>query len=294
MSELPSNPEALAGSEQPFCEILVVDDDADSLAEYKELVETLGYQCHVAGDAAMALRLIARERKIGIVMTDIAMPGIDGLTLLEELSQRFMPVRPMVALVITGAPSLERAIHAMRSNALDFLPKPIDLKALSSALRRASARWVRLAAHFRLITLNNPGPEVRDQAKRQNADAGKMEPSLEELRLFADRLMKSRQNRTKFFDPAVLSGPAWDILLDLASAGLKGEAVPASSACAATQAPLSTALRHVNQLVEAGLVKRQIDQSDKRRTLLELEPHALEMMVRYLAVSWEALAPKQR
>jgi len=105
--------------------------------------------------------------------------------------------------------------------------------------------------------------------------------------------MKDRQSRSKFFDPQILSGPAWDILLDLAAAGLKGEPVPTSSACASTQVPLSTALRHVNQLVEAGLVKREADPGDKRRTLLELEPHALELMTRYLASSFEALDPRR-
>jgi len=79
-------------------------------------------------------------------------------------------------------------------------------------------------------------------------------------------------------------------LLDLAEASLRGEAVPASSASATTLVPLSTALRHVNNLVEAGLVRRWTDPKDKRRTLLELEPHAKAAMHRYLENAWKLQA----
>lgn len=62
---------------------------------------------------------------------------------------------------------------------------------------------------------------------------------------------------------------------------------PTSSASATTQVPLSTALRHVNNLVSAGLVRSWTDPADKRRTLLELEPHALAAMQRYLETAWK-------
>jgi DNA-binding MarR family transcriptional regulator len=88
----------------------------------------------------------------------------------------------------------------------------------------------------------------------------------------------------------VLARPSWEILLDITEASLRGEAVPASSASATTLVPLTTALRHVNNLVEAGLVRRWIDPTDKRRTLLELEPHALAAMQSYLASAWQLQA----
>ena len=100
-------------------------------------------------------------------------------------------------------------------------------------------------------------------------------------------LLKFQHDKFKFFDPAVLSGPSWEILLDITEASLRGEAIPASAASATTLVPLSTALRHVNNLVDAGLVRRWIDPTDKRRTLLELEPHALVAMQRYLESAWK-------
>lgn len=277
------------------CHVVIVDDDPQCLVEYRELVEALGYPCHQASDAASALRLIASDARIGLVITDVRMPGMDGLTLLEELSERFMSARPLVAIIITGQSSIDTAICAMRSNAVDMLEKPVSLEGLSASLRRATARWARLAAQFKLLALSQTTARRPETAIPQQApqDVNRRQPSVDELQAFAARVMKDRQSRSKFFDPQILSGPAWDILLDLAAAGLKGEPVPTSSACASTQVPLSTALRHVNQLVEAGLVKREADPGDKRRTLLELEPHALELMTRYLTSSFEALDPRR-
>lgn len=276
------------------CHVVIVDDDPQCLVEYRELVEALGYPCHQASDAASALRLIAGDPRIGLVITDVRMPGMDGLTLLEELSERFMSARPLVAIVITGQCSIDTAVCAMRSSAVDMLEKPISLEGLSASLRRATSRWARLSAQFKLLALSQTARRAEPIVAAPAPEMTQRQPSMDELQSFAARIMKDRQSRSKFFDPQILSGPAWDILLDLAAAGLKGEPVPTSSACASTQVPLSTALRHVNQLVEAGLVKREADPGDRRRTLLELEPHALELMTRYLTSSWEALDPRTR
>ena len=282
-----TQPDLRSGGYPTSCRVLIVDDDPLCLEEYTELVESLGYDCSVAPDAAYALRLIAGDSAIGIVVADLRMPGMDGLTLLDELAHRFMPTRPLVAIVVTGNSTLETAVSAMRSSAADFLTKPVSLDGMSGALRRAALRWARAVAHFKLLALTPPPEDGESSPPELPSGGPPRTPTTEELQAFAARLMQHRQRRSKFFDPQILSGPAWDILLDLAVAGLKGEMVPTSSACASTQVPLSTALRHVNQLVEVGLVRRELDPGDRRRTLLQLEPHALELMSRYLASSWD-------
>jgi CheY-like chemotaxis protein len=271
--------------------VLVVDDDSDCVAEYGEMIAGLGYEVHLAGDASTALKLIAEDLRIGIVVTDLKMPGMDGLTLLEELSSRFMPVRPLVAIVATGVASLETAVQAMRSNAMDFLPKPVSHETLAAALRRASVRWTQLTGQFRILALSQLGSQIEITTEVQaSSDHGspavQLAPSKSDLQAFVRNVVKNRQSRAKYFDPELFAGPAWDILLDLAAAGLHGDTVATSSACAGTQVPLSTALRYINQLVEAGLVTRKADPTDKRRTLLELEPAALSAMTRYLTASW--------
>lgn len=262
--------------------VLVVDDDPECLAEYVETVSALGYACQGLGEAAEALRLIAADPGIGIVVTDVQMPGMDGLTLLEELSARFMAEQPLVTLVITGQASLENAVQAMRSSALDFLSKPVGVADISAALRRASMRWHHLAGQARLRSLARLAREQGAAGARAKAAPLPAQGSPALLQAEVRSIMRARRKRMEFLDPELFSDPAWDILLDLTSAALDGKPVPASSACAASHAPLSTALRHVRQLVDAGLVRRWQDPFDKRRTLLELEPAAFEAMKAYL------------
>ena len=270
--------------------VLIVDDDSCCLEEYCELVESIGYICKSARNANDALRLISADLSIGIVVTDLNMPGMDGLTLLNELALRFMDIRPLVAVVVTGDSSLGAAVNAMRSNAIDFLTKPVSFESLSLTLRRATASWIRSVERFQLSSLSRGGrqpkslPGLPDLPETR---APRAQPSVAELQALAERITKVSRDRAKFFAPQFLSGPAWDILLDLALGGLKGVPVPTSSACTSTHVPFTTALRYVNQLVAAGFVKRELDQNDKRRTLLELEPHAFELMIRYFASNWD-------
>lgn len=274
------------GSQQQ-CHVLVVDDDHACREEYRELLESLGYRCQLAPDGPTALRLISDDLRIGIVLADLQMAEMDGLTLLDELSDRFMSIRPLLAIAVTHERSLDLALRAMRSNAFDLLDKPVSLQSLSAVLRRASAGWSRLAAMFQLRAMAPPSLADLATPESPQVPPARGKPTLVDLQAYATQMMKDRQIRSKFFEAQMLTGPAWDILVDLACAGLQGRSVPTSSACASTQAPFSTALRHVTQLVEAGLVKRTIDPGDKRRTLLELEPETLELMTRYLASSWE-------
>ena len=266
------------------CTILVVDDDPACLDEYCDAIANLGYTVKSATSAPDALKQIAESQDIGVVITDVEMPTMDGISLLSEISNRFSLNRPIVTLVLTGHSSVQVATKAMQSQATDLLSKPVSIEQLAEALRRASAYHFAMANRFQITALTKrlDPPVVRDRPAKRNS-----RPTEEELQAFTRMLLKFQHNKSKFFDPAVLTGPSWEILLDIADATLRGEAVPASSASASTHVPLSTALRHVNNLVNAGLVRRWTDPTDKRRTLLELEPHAVAAMQRYLETAWK-------
>ena len=266
------------------CTILVVDDDPACLDEYCDAIANLGYTVKSATSAPDALKQIAESQDIGVVITDVEMPTMDGISLLSEISNRFSLNRPIVTLVLTGHSSVQVATKAMQSQATDMLSKPVSIEQLAEALRRASAYHFAMANRFQITALTKrlDPPVVRDRPAKRNS-----RPTEEELRAFTRMLLKFQHNKSKFFDSAVLTGPSWEILLDIADATLRGEAVPASSASASTHVPLSTALRHVNNLVNAGLVRRWTDPTDKRRTLLELEPHAVAAMQRYLETAWK-------
>lgn len=271
-------------------DVLIVEDDADSRDEYCEFLTTLGYSCHTAGDGTKALKIIAGNPAIGIVLTDLGMPALDGLSLLSELQARFTPFRPLVPIVVTGMATLETAVEAMRSDAIDFLPKPASPAMLSAAMRRASARWTMLHAQFRLLELmelgNGSPAKPRAAATFQPIST---RPDRESLQKFVRAILKSRQRRAEFMDASKFADPAWDIMLDLTSAALEGRSVPAFSVSVAANVPMTTALRYVKRLVEDGTIKRWDDPDDKRRSLLALEDHALEKMISYLSSVWRSM-----
>ncbi len=272
-------------------EVLIVEDEGYAREEYCEFLTTLGYSCHATSDGTEALKIIAKNPDIGIVLTDLAMPAMDGLALLSELQARFTPFRPLTAIVATGMATFETAVEAMRADAIDFLPKPVSLEMLSVAMRRASARWTMLNAQFRLLEAMEISAAGAVNPHTPAAPAPNLgKPDREALQKFARALLKARQRRSEFMDVSKFSDPAWDILLDLTSAALEGRSVPAFSSSAAANVPLTTALRYVKRLVEEGTIRRWEDPNDKRRSLLALEDHALENMIRYLTSTWQSMS----
>lgn len=270
-------------------DVLIVEDDAGSCDEYCEFLATLGYSCHSSADGMEALNIIARNPDIGIVLTDLVMPALDGLSLLSELQARFNPFRPLVPIVVTGQATLETAVEAMRSDAIDFLRKPVSPAMLSAAMRRASARWAMLNAQFRLLKLMELGNETSAKPSAVSIyQPDLVRPDRGSLQKFVRAYLKARQRRADFMDVSMFADPAWDIMLDLTSAALEGRSVPAFSAGVAANVPMSTALRYVKRLVEDGTVKRWDDPDDKRRSLLALEDHALEKMIAYLSSIWRS------
>jgi two-component system NtrC family response regulator len=100
--------------------ILIADDDETILRSLEYHLGRAGYSTLSAGDGLTALR-IAREENPEIVITDLRMPGKDGLELVSELSSE----RPRcVIIVITAHGTIETAVQAMKLGAFDFITKP--------------------------------------------------------------------------------------------------------------------------------------------------------------------------
>jgi two-component system sensor histidine kinase/response regulator len=115
--------------------VLIVDDD---LALLEALPEALrlrmgGVTVETAESAATALDRIA-EKEYDAIVTDIKMPGMDGLELLDEIRTR-RPDTP--TLIITGHGENDLVVHALRGGARDFIQKPIDRDYFVAALYRA-------------------------------------------------------------------------------------------------------------------------------------------------------------
>ena len=281
-----------------LCHVLIVDDDAASAEEYAEIAASLGYECATAADAREALRMIADDKHIGLVVTDVHMPALDGISFLDELSARFSRTHPIVPLVITGFGSLELAVDAMRLDAADFLTKPVTYQTFSQALRRAFRKWTKLMgqvaedANLTWFPAAEDGypilsdrPFPAEASPRPAADTG--EPSEEELASFLQGYIRTHERRGRFLDTDLFADPAWSILLDLALSRLDNKPLPVSSACVAAGVPMSTALRHIRILVANGYAKRWQDPKDRRRDLLMIEDTAMKAVTDYMTTLWK-------
>jgi DNA-binding MarR family transcriptional regulator len=121
------------------------------------------------------------------------------------------------------------------------------------------------------------------------AEAQKSEPySDEALATVAARLYKARQRRARHFDAAMFSDPAWDMLLDLFIAKVRGKEVRTLSLCVASGAPGSTALRWIAILAKNGLIERRDTPEDRRAKIVSLTMQGYRVMRRYLIEGIEA------
>jgi two-component system response regulator FixJ len=115
--------------------IFVVDDDDDVRESLRVLLEASGFQARAFGSAGGFLES-DWESCTGVLLADIRMPDMDGLTLQEELARRkaALPV-----IIMTGHGDVPLAVRAMKAGAIDFLEKPMDDSALVASITRALA-----------------------------------------------------------------------------------------------------------------------------------------------------------
>ena len=99
-----------------------------------------------------------------------------------------------------------------------------------------------------------------------------------------------RRIRRSHFGSAEMSGPVWDMMLDLMLAGAHGRILSASDLATGAGVPLSSGLRMISALERLGLVHRSIDERDRRRTIVRLTDTGVERMATYfekIGAAWQ-------
>ena len=269
-------------------DILVIDDETSGLRELIDAVERLGFYYHLATGAEDALKRLPELPKVGVVVTDINMPGLDGLSMIEKMHTGGFETRPET-IVVTGDPSLERAILAMRLSVSDFLKKPLSLAAFSTAVSRAASRWTEERKQQAVLRdVMESFPEIvsgifdenefrqtDSQRPEARSQAGLLAHLSQELNAeFLKRIVQFRQDRGRFFDPELFCDPVWDFLLDLAIADQEGRRTTMTNLCAATNVSYATAFRRINDLADRGIFLREQDVQDRRRIYVSMTPSA--------------------
>jgi len=224
--------------------LLLVDDDPILLSELCEGLEALGLPALMAETAIEALDLVQRHPELRVIVTDLQMPQIDGIELLQKLAARRRSPS-LVAIVITGDASLDRAVAALRLHAVDFLRKPLSPEEVAASVHRA----------FALVQDNEARDLPTPSTSRPN---------------YLRALLAARADRQAIFKLDLFADPVWDMLLDLAVAEATQQSISVTSLCVASGVPTTTALRRIDDLQAAGLVDRSADTLDRRRILVKL------------------------
>ncbi len=138
--------------------ILIVDDEKNYLVILEDLLTDAGYQV-ITADQALKAREISRSHDLDLLITDIKMPGMDGMALLEQV-HAVNPELPIVMMTAFG--SEEKALECMEKGAYDYIFKPFQNEQLKLTIRKA-------INHYRLVRRNRElSEELQDRYQFDN------------------------------------------------------------------------------------------------------------------------------
>ena len=306
-----------------MAEVLLLDDDPAMLVFLEGVLSHAGYICHVQTDPQAALSQVASRQEIGLVLSDVYMPGLTGLQFINRLHGLRLGRPAPPVLLLTAKPSVESAIDALRLGAEDFLLKPVRpaelVEAVAHALSRSRAdraasatrspeidELVRQAEELagRLRNLADardlepldtpapaPAPARQDNGGKAIGHPADREPAVdwqavqepEALLSVLDTIEQLRRLRDLYAHHS-LDEVEWDLLLELLRAERLQQRMSVSALTNVTSgASTTTSLRRINQLVARGYLVRAPDASDARRDFVSLTSKSNDLLIEYLA-----------
>ncbi len=120
-----------------MADILIVDDEPLQRSILKTILTEEGHEVHEAGSGTEALKVM-RKFPPQVVLTDLRMPDMDGLQLLERINS--LQKQPPTVLIMTAYGTISSAVEAIKKGAFDYLTKPLDKDALLLKVRQALER----------------------------------------------------------------------------------------------------------------------------------------------------------
>jgi sigma-B regulation protein RsbU (phosphoserine phosphatase) len=146
-------------SNMPIAKILVVDDEPDLesliLQKFRSKIKAKEYEFQFAQNGAEALEKISNDGTIDLILTDINMPVMDGLTLLSKIND--LNNKLLKSVIVSAYGDMENIRTAMNRGAYDFITKPIDLKDLEitieKSLKEIELYKQALSSHNKLVAL---------------------------------------------------------------------------------------------------------------------------------------------
>jgi two-component system NtrC family response regulator len=147
--------------------ILIVDDEKNYLVVLEALLSPEGYEIITADNARSALRLI-EESDLDLVLTDMKMPGVSGMELMEQC-KKINPEVPVIMMTAYG--TIEMAVEAMKKHAYDYITKPFQNEELKVTIKKA-------LENYRLIKENRRLSEALSEKHKFSNMIGRSKPML--------------------------------------------------------------------------------------------------------------------
>jgi adenylate cyclase len=136
--------------------ILVVDDEEDLEAlikqKFRQKIREKEYEFHFAMNGREALEKMAENDDISLVLSDINMPEMDGLTLLSNMNEKFPLIK---AVIVSAYGDMENIRVAMNRGAFDFITKPIDFDDLSLTIKKTISQVEQIKQTVQAMKENN-------------------------------------------------------------------------------------------------------------------------------------------
>jgi EAL domain-containing protein (putative c-di-GMP-specific phosphodiesterase class I) len=150
--------------------VLLIDDDFSVRKMHAKVLSRAGFRVEAAASGAEALALLERGLRIGAVVTDLHMPGIDGLSFMKAIRKIDLDV-PVI--VVTGYPSLESAVRVIEYGGFRYLTKPASATELVAAIRSA-------VSMHRLALLKRRALELYESERWHFGDRASLESTFDQ------------------------------------------------------------------------------------------------------------------
>jgi EAL domain-containing protein (putative c-di-GMP-specific phosphodiesterase class I)/CheY-like chemotaxis protein len=192
-----------SATQAPAARILLVDDEPAVTRGLSRLLAAAGYDVSTASGGQDAIALID-SAAFDVIVSDVGMPNIDGLRLLQRIRSRDLDV-PVIFL--TGSPALETAMEAVEYGAFRYLVKPVGEKELIDVVERA-VRFHRLARVRREVAVEFPGKLLGDRAgleSRYASAVDKLWMAMQPIVSWRNRTVYAYESLLRTDEPTLLS-----------------------------------------------------------------------------------------
>ncbi|HWK50604.1 MAG TPA: response regulator [Steroidobacter sp.] len=270
--------------------VLIIDNDSSMVLWVHSVLQTEGYDCRTALGGEEALAILRTTPDILVAISDIHMPGMDGISLLKSLGSLTGAASVPRFIFLTAYPEVDFAIQALRLGAVDFLVKPVRPQELLSAVRSAVER----------VDSSRVAMQLTDQAALLAQQAEALAAALNTWKhprsetitrpaevnrgdLTALSLDHLRRPREALAPLGELDDVAWDLLLELLRADKTAQRISVSAlSISVPHISPTTALRRIREMVKAGHILRNPDPMDARRDFVVLASECRTALEDYL------------